>query len=32
MNLVDPQEARFAALAEEIHQSYKGADDGEWIE
>lgn len=32
MSLVDPEEARFAALAQEIHESYRDADDGEWID
>lgn len=32
MSLDDPQEARFANIAEEIHQSYSGSDDGEWAD
>lgn len=32
MSLDDPQEARFANIAEEIHQSYRGGDDGEWAD
>lgn len=32
MRLGDPQEQRFADLAEEIRQSYRASDDGEWTE
>lgn len=31
MSLDDPQQARFANIAAEIHQSYRGNDDGEWV-
>ena len=32
MSLDGPLQARFADIAEEIHQSYRGGNDGEWVD